>query len=216
MSGTEHETEHDHHHHHGCGCEDEQAEIDEERWQNVKLLCCDVDGVLTEGGLCFDEEGRLLQTFFVRDGFGLVAARQAGLLVAWISGRASKVAEKRFLALGLDPDLCILDCDDKAAAILDLQKRYNVTINETCFIGDDIPDLAAFSVCGLKVAVADASDILAQRADVITENWGGRGAVREVIDVILQAQGYWEKNLHMYENAKQGTIDHAASDQLQR
>ncbi len=215
MSGTEHETEHDHHHHHGCGCE-EQAEIDEARWQNIKMLCCDVDGVLTEGGLCFDEDGRLLQTFFVRDGFGLVAARQAGLLVAWVSGRASKVAEKRFLSLGLDPDLCILDCDDKAAAILDLQKRYGVTAEETCFIGDDIPDLAAFSVCGLNVAVADASDILAERADFVTENWGGRGAVREVIDAILQAQGYWEKNLHMYENATQGTIDHAASDQLQR
>lgn len=200
----------------GCGCELEKPEIPESRWQNVKMLCCDIDGVLTDGSLCFDEDGRLLQTFFVRDGFGLVAARRAGIHVAWVSGRPSLVAEKRFLSLGLDPELCILDCDDKAAAILDLQKRYGVTAEETCFIGDDIPDLAAYSVCGLKVAVADASYVLAERADYITENWGGRGAVREVIDLILQAQGYWEKNLHMFENATQGTIDHEASDQLQR
>lgn len=200
----------------GCGCELEKPEIAESRWQNVKMLCCDIDGVLTDGSLCFDEDGRLLQTFFVRDGFGLVAARRAGIHVAWVSGRPSKVAEKRFLSLGLDPELCILDCDDKAAAILELQKRYGVTAEETCFIGDDIPDLAAYSVCGLKVAVADASYVLAERADYITENWGGRGAVREVIDLILQAQGYWEKNLDMFENATQGTIDHEASDQLQR
>lgn len=186
------------------------------RWAAIKLLCCDVDGVLTDGSLCFDEEGRLLQTFFVRDGFALVAARRAGLLVAWVSGRPSKVAQKRFEELGLSPALCLLDCDDKAAAIRNLQKEYELTPDECCFIGDDIPDLAAYSVCGLKVAVADASGVLLDRADYVTRARGGRGAVREVIEHILTAQDYWDRMIGMFAQADKGTVDRAASDDMQR
>ena len=193
-----------------------RGEITEARWAGIKLLCCDVDGVLTDGSLTFDEQGKLLQTFFVRDGFALVAGRRAGLLIAWVSGRASEVAQKRFLELGLNPELCILDCDDKAAAILDLQSRFDLKPEQCCFIGDDIPDLAAYSVCDLKVAVADAAGILASRADYITRARGGRGAVREVIDHILQAQGYWDLMLDMFANADEGTIDPEVSDSLQK
>jgi 3-deoxy-D-manno-octulosonate 8-phosphate phosphatase (KDO 8-P phosphatase) len=191
-------------------------EVPTARWAAIKLLCCDVDGVLTDGSLCFDEDGSLLQTFFVRDGFGLVAARRAGVLVAWVSGRASEVARKRFAELGLNPELCLLDCEDKAAAILELQERFALKPDECCFIGDDIPDLAAYSVCGLKVAVADATSVLARRADYITRTRGGRGAVREVIDHILQAQGYWDTMLDMFSNADEGTVDRVASDDMQR
>lgn len=194
----------------------DQSSVSSERWAAIKMLCCDVDGVLTDGSLCFDEDGRLLQTFFVRDGFGLVAARRAGVLVAWVSGRASEVARKRFAELGLNPELCLLDCDDKAAAIRDLQQRFNVKPEECCFIGDDIPDLAAYSVCGLKVAVADAIPAIARRADYITRARGGRGAVREVIDHILQAQGYWDTMLEMFSKADEGTVDRVASDELQK
>ena len=193
-----------------------RGEITEARWAGVKLLCCDVDGVLTDGSLTFDEQGKLLQTFFVRDGFALVAARRAGVLIAWVSGRASEVAQKRFLELGLNPELCILDCDDKAAAIRNLQKRFDLKPEQCCFIGDDIPDLAAYSVCGLKVAVADAAGVLASRADYVTRARGGRGAVREVIDHILQGQGYWDLMLDMFANADAGTIDREVSDQLQK
>jgi 3-deoxy-D-manno-octulosonate 8-phosphate phosphatase (KDO 8-P phosphatase) len=193
-----------------------RREVPAARWAAVKLLCCDVDGVLTDGGLTFDEHGQLLQTFFVRDGFGLVAGRRAGLLIAWVSGRASNVAQKRFEELGLSPSLCLLDCDDKAAAIKKLQKEYELEPNQCCFIGDDVPDLAAYSVCGLKVAVADAVPVVAGRADYITRARGGRGAVREVIDHILQAQGYWDMMLDMFSNADEGTIDSEASDDMQR
>lgn len=186
------------------------------RWANVKLLCCDVDGVLTDGSLSFDEDGRQLQTFFVRDGFGLVAARRAGVLVAWVSGRASEVARRRFVGLGLNPELCILDCDDKAQAILKIQKKFDIAPEQTCFIGDDIPDLAAYSVCGLKVAVADAAPVLAARADYVTRARGGRGAVREIIDKMLQAQGYWDLMLDMFANADTGSVDQEVSEELQR
>src|SRR5688500_19825392 len=90
-----------------------RRDVPQARWADIKLLACDVDGVLTDGSLTFDESGSLLQTFFVRDGFGLVAARRAGLIIAWISGRESAVAQKRFEELNLNH--CVLGCDDKAA-----------------------------------------------------------------------------------------------------
>ena len=170
-------------------------------WASIALLACDVDGVLTDGSLTFDEEGRLLQTFYVRDGFGLVAARRAGIKIAWISGRPSKVAQKRFEELGLD--FCLLACDDKAAALLDLQIQLGLTRDQCCFIGDDIPDLSAFGVCGLRVAVADAEPIILSRADYITSARGGRGAVREIIDLMLVARGYYDSMIDIFERPDQ-------------
>jgi 3-deoxy-D-manno-octulosonate 8-phosphate phosphatase (KDO 8-P phosphatase) len=177
--------------------ENRRAEIASERWGRIRLLGCDIDGVLTDGSLTFDEAGRLLQTFNVRDGFGLVAARRAGIKVAWISGRPSLVAQKRFEELGLD--FCLLACSDKAAALLQLQEEHGITRDECCFIGDDIPDLPAFSVCGLKVAVADAEPVVTARADYITRARGGHGAVREIIDLMLAARGYLDKMLEMFD-----------------
>ncbi len=176
-----------------------RREVDAPRWAAIQLLCCDIDGVLTDGSLTFDENGALIQTFYVRDGFALVAARRAGIKVAWISGRPSKVAQKRFDELGLDH--CILACDDKARAIQGLQKLHNLSPDQCCFIGDDIPDLSAFTVCGLRVAVADAEPVLISRAHYITRARGGRGAVREIIDQMLAARGYWDLMLDMFENA---------------
>lgn len=175
-----------------------RREVSLERWGQIQLLCCDVDGVLTDGSLAFDEEGKLIQTFNVRDGFALVAARRAGIKVAWVSGRPSKPAERRFKELGLD--YCLLACADKPAAIVDLQKQLNLSPENCCFIGDDIPDLSAFTVCGLKVAVADAEPIVISRADYVTRARGGRGAVREIIDMMLNGRGYWDSMIDMFEN----------------
>ena len=186
-----------------------RRELPLERWGQVQLLCCDVDGVLTDGSLSFDENVSLIQTFYVRDGFALVAARRAGIKVAWISGRPSKVAQKRFEELGLD--FCLLACEDKAAAILELQSKLGLSPDACCFIGDDIPDLAAFTVCGLRVAVADAEPVVMSRADYVTRARGGRGAVREIIDLMLTGRGYWDLMLDMFENA-----DKPAPENLQR
>jgi 3-deoxy-D-manno-octulosonate 8-phosphate phosphatase (KDO 8-P phosphatase) len=177
------------------------APIESHRWGGIQLLCCDIDGVLTDGSLSFDENGSQIQTFYVRDGFALVAARRAGIKIAWISGRPSKVAQHRFNELGLDH--CLLNCDDKAAAILELQAQYGFSAEQCCFIGDDIPDLAAFTVCGLRVAVADAEPILISRSDYVTRARGGRGAVREIIDLMLEGRGYWDLMLDMFENSDQ-------------
>lgn len=163
----------------------------EERWAKIKLLAIDVDGTLTDGSLCFDENGALLQTFHARDGFALVAARKAGIIIAWISGRASKVAQKRFEELQLHH--CLLKCADKAVAMRDLQVEHGFSRDECCFIGDDLPDLPAFRECGINVAVADSVIEVLQRADWITRERGGRGAVREVVEQILNARGEWTK-----------------------
>jgi len=167
-------------------------------WRDVEMLALDVDGVLTDGGLTFDGDGALYQRFHVRDGFGLVSARKAGLIVAWISGRESAVARKRFAELKLDPAYCILNCPDKAAALREIQRKNNLKPHQCCFIGDDIPDLAAFSVCGVRVAVADASQDLKKQATFITQNKGGHGAVREVVENIMREKGMWNQVISMF------------------
>lgn len=160
------------------------------------MIGLDVDGTLTDGSLTFDAEGRLYQTFNVRDGFGLVAARRSGLIVAWISGRGSLVAQKRFEELG--GHHCILACADKSAALRDLKAQHGLAREECCFVGDDLPDLPAWAECGLRVAVADAEPILIERADYVTQARGGQGAAREVIELILAAQGHWDTLLESF------------------
>lgn len=160
-----------------------------ERWAALKLLAFDVDGTLTDGSLTFDADGKLYQTFNVRDGFALVAARRAGLQIAWISGRPSAVAQRRFDELQLHH--CLLACADKARAIRDLRATLGLSPDECCFVGDDLPDLPAFRECGVRVAVADAVSEVIEHADYVTQAPGGRGAVREVIEEVLVAQGHW-------------------------
>ena len=167
-----------------------------EAWARVRLLGLDVDGTLTDGSLTFDGEGRLYQTFNVRDGFGLVAARRSGLILAWISGRPSLVAKQRFEELG--GHHCILACSDKSAALRELQQQHSLAPQECCFVGDDLPDLPAWAECGLRVAVADAEPIMIERADYVTQARGGRGAAREVIELILAAQGHWDALLESF------------------
>lgn len=183
-------------------------------WAAIKLLAIDVDGVLTDGGLTFNEEGHLWQTFHVRDGFALVTAKRAGLKIAWISGRASPTVQKRFEELGLD--FCLLACADKFSAIRGLQAQLEVTPDECCFIGDDFPDLPAFAACGLNVAVADAVPEVIERADYHTQAMGGRGAVREVIEHILKAQGHWALLLAQFTQGENDGANHAAPENLQR
>ena len=184
------------------------------RWAAIKLLAIDVDGVLTDGGLTFNEDGQLWQTFYVRDGFALVAAKRVGLKIAWVSGRPSPTAQKRFEELGLD--FCMLANGDKFAAMRQLQAEIDVLPGECCFIGDDLPDLPAFSACGLNVAVADAVPEVIERADYVTHALGGRGAVREVIEHILKAQGHWKNLVAQFTRDEFDSFSDEAPENLQR
>lgn len=155
----------------------------------IRLLLMDCDGVLSDGGLYYTQQGATLLRFDIKDGLGLVLARRAGLHVGVITGRPLTVLQSRLDDLGISHVLG--SCPDKAQGVRELCARLAVRKDETLFIGDDLPDLAAFSEVGLKVAVADAALEVRKAADWVTAHAGGRGAVREVCTAVLVAQGNW-------------------------
>ena len=161
------------------------AEI-RDRARGIRLLVLDVDGVLTDGRIYMGAAGESMKVFHVRDGAGVVAAVRAGIAVAIISGRKSVAVERRAAELGI----CHVrqGIEDKAAALAELQRELGVTAAETACVGDDTPDLPMLAGAGLAVAVADAHPALAARVHWTTGAAGGRGAVREVCDLLVSAR----------------------------
>lgn len=165
----------------------------------VKLLIVDVDGVLTDGSIVLDNAGNEYKSFYVRDGHGIKMLIRAGVRVAIITGRESKVVERRAKELGITD--VVQKCRDKKAAYLKLLKRYSLTGKETACIGDDIVDIPIMISAGLPAAPADADEETKKAALIVTVNRGGRGAVREITDFILKAKGLWENMLNEYYKA---------------
>ena len=159
-------------------------------WGNIDGLVMDCDGVLTAGGLIYDPGGGRQLVFDAKDGFGLALACRRGLRAAVLSGRPTDIAEARLRELGVSAFLG--GCRDKAAGMAEICARLEVAPSRCAFIGDDLPDLPAFGVAGLAVAVADASREALAQADVICSRPGGHGAVREVCEAWLQARGIWQ------------------------
>lgn len=159
----------------------------EQRLAGVRLLITDVDGVLTDGGLFYDAQGECLKRFHVRDGLGMRLLEESGVRVAVLSGRDSAVLRKRVADLGVT--LYQFGVKDKAAACAALMKEAGVTAGQTACIGDDSIDLPAFAACGLSFAVADAPPYVQRQATGVLKLGGGQGALRELADAILQAQG---------------------------
>lgn len=157
--------------------------------QDIKLIAMDVDGVLTQGEITYTSSGDEIKSFCIKDGPALKAARLAGLHVAVITGRKSAALERRIKELGIEN--LDMACRDKGASILDLLGRLGLRREEAAFIGDDLIDIPAFRKCGYRIAVGDACEDLKAEADFVTEAFGGRGAVREAIEMILKAQGKW-------------------------
>ena len=164
--------------------------------QDVKLLVLDIDGTLTDGTLRYHDDGTHTKAFHVADGLGIVLAQGAGLQVAVISGRASRAVETRMAELKVTE--VIQNCGDKASALLGLLKKYDLKASEAAFVGDDINDLPAFEVAGVKIAVADASEFLKAKADWVTPRVGGHGAVRDAVEEILRRQGRLEAAVAAY------------------
>ncbi|WP_284336509.1 3-deoxy-manno-octulosonate cytidylyltransferase [Comamonas sp. NoAH] len=153
----------------------------------VRLLITDVDGVLTDGGLFYDATGECMKRFHVRDGLGMKLLEESGVRVAVLSGRDSATLRKRVDDLGLS--LCMFGVKDKAAACRDLMAQAGVTAAQTACIGDDSIDLPAFQACGLSFAVPDAPAYVRSAASGVLQTAGGQGALRELADAILAAQG---------------------------
>lgn len=161
--------------------------------KKIKLLICDVDGVLTDGKIIYDSKGTELKNFNVQDGLGLVLLKKLGFQTAIISARESKVV--KFRADDLKIDYVYVGVHPKVNAYVQLTKKLKINDNAVCFIGDDLPDLGVLKRVGLAVAVANATDDVKKVAHYTTKRCGGEGAVREVIDLILKAQGFWSEIL---------------------
>lgn len=158
--------------------------------ENIKLLVLDVDGVLTDGTLIVNPDGRESKLFNVYDGHGIRMWRRAGLKVAFLSGRKSEPTQLR--AEQLEVDQCLENCTHKLPALQKLLEDLKLQPAEAAFIGDDLPDIPAMRYAGLAVAVANAVDEVKEYADFITKRSGGSGAVREVIEYILKKTGKWD------------------------
>ena len=167
-----------------------------ERARSVRVLAMDVDGVLTRGDVVYSDAGTETKVFNIRDGLGISLAHNGGLVTAIVSGRTSAAVEKRARELGVG--YLYQGCRDKAAGMRQLCAESGVCREETAFIGDDLNDIPAFAECGWKIAVSSASEDLKARADHVTELPGGHGAVREVIELILKAQGKWTSAVEQY------------------
>jgi 3-deoxy-D-manno-octulosonate 8-phosphate phosphatase (KDO 8-P phosphatase) len=157
----------------------------------IKALFFDVDGVLTDGRIYMDDEGRESKVFDTKDGHGIKMAIAAGLHVAWLSGRVSKATEQRALELGVAD--CRQGVADKAKVYVELCRRWGVARRETAALGDDEPDVPLLTVAGFSACPADAAPPARKAAQVVLKSAGGRGAVREFIEHILRYNKLVEK-----------------------
>jgi 3-deoxy-D-manno-octulosonate 8-phosphate phosphatase (KDO 8-P phosphatase) len=165
--------------------------------RQVKLLILDVDGVLTDGRIVMDDAGMESKQFDVRDGHGLKMLMRFGIGVVLLTGRRSRVVEHRAADLGItEVHQGILN---KAEAFAEILKRRDIAPKETACVGDDVVDIPLLRRAGFSVAVADAVPEARKIADYVTQHEGGRGAVREVCEVILKAQNHWKDVAVRYE-----------------
>ncbi len=162
----------------------------------LKLIAFDVDGVLTNGSLILGEQGDEYKIFNAHDGLGLVMLRKAGVDIAVISARSSPIVEERMSALGIH--YVYQGQSNKLVTLTELMEKLEIEKNEVAFVGDDLVDLKAMSLAGLAVTVPAAPDLVKERADWVTSKEGGKGAVREVCELVLEAQGKLESAYQVY------------------
>jgi 3-deoxy-D-manno-octulosonate 8-phosphate phosphatase (KDO 8-P phosphatase) len=167
------------------------------RLSRIKLFLCDVDGVLTDGSIFIGGE-REFKRFNIRDGLGLVVARRAGLKVGWVSARPSLATKMRAEELKIDFLVQQGDNISKTGAIEQLLAEQKLNWSDVCFVGDDIIDLGPLTRAGFAVAVGDGVAEAKAAAHYVTKNFGGRGAVREAVELILRSQKKWQPFVEKY------------------
>lgn len=165
--------------------------------QAIELILSDVDGVLTNGSIVFDNEGIETKRFHIRDGLGIKLWQRAGGRFGLVTGRSSHIVNVRATELGIN--IVRQGTEQKAIALQEIAAELQLSPEQICYIGDDLPDLAAVKLAGLGVAVADACQELRQAAGYVTTLPGGQGAVRETIELILKSQQRWEDLLQQYD-----------------
>jgi YrbI family 3-deoxy-D-manno-octulosonate 8-phosphate phosphatase len=160
------------------------------------LILSDVDGVLTDGGIVLDNQGIESKRFCIRDGQGIRLWQKAGYRFGLISLRSSQIVKMRADELGIE--IIRQGTADKLAAVRQILAELRLKPPQTCYLGDDLPDLSAVRAVGLGVAVADACSELRQAAHYVTTAGGGAGAVRETVELILKAQRRWDDVIQHY------------------
>ncbi|MEK9825497.1 MAG: HAD family hydrolase [Methylotenera sp.] len=167
-----------------------------QRLQKIKLLILDVDGVMTDGGLTIGDDGQEYKTFHSHDGLGMKLLKATGVSLAIITGRTSNVVKKRAESTGVAH--FYQGVEDKLQAFRDLVKSSGLQPDQCPFMGDDVVDLPPMLQCGLAIAVPDSPALLLKHAHYVTYKQGGRGAVREVCELIMQAQGTFEAQMAQF------------------
>jgi 3-deoxy-D-manno-octulosonate 8-phosphate phosphatase (KDO 8-P phosphatase) len=169
----------------------------EERCQRVELVLSDVDGVLTDGGVIFDNQGIEVKKFHIRDGLGIKLWQRAGFEFGIVTARSSHIVKVRAAELGIG--IIRQGFEEKLPILREIIAQRGISPQEVCFIGDDLTDLAAIQLVGLGVAVADAAPEVRAAADHVTRLGGGHGAVRETIEFILKAKNRWVDLIRKYQ-----------------
>ena len=152
----------------------------------LKAIALDVDGVLTDGGVWWGPDGAEWKRFSFADIMGVSLARKAGLVVTLISGEDSPLVDRFATKMNLGD--ITKGCKDKATALRGFAERQGLALDEICFMGDDVNDLAAMELAGLSAAPGNARRAVRAKADVVTQAFGGNGAVREMVDLVLAGE----------------------------
>ncbi len=166
--------------------------------KSIKLIAMDIDGVLTGGEIIVLDSGKELKIWNVKDGFGFHLAKLSGadIKIAWITGGKSEQVENRSKMLEID--FLYQNCFKKKDALTEIASKLDLKPEETLFIGDDLLDVPAFRFAGLSICPADAPEEVKKEVDYISEIPGGKGVVREVVELVLKSRGLWDKATERY------------------
>ncbi len=167
-----------------------------QRAQKIKLVLFDVDGVLTDGSLFFGDDGQEYKAFYSRDGLGIKLLQRTGVEVGVITARQSQLVVHRMKNLGIEH--FYQGRLDKTIAFKEILEKLNLTPQQTAYAGDDVIDLPVMTQVGLAVAVQDAHPFVKKHAHWITEHNGGRGAARDLCELIMEAQGSHKEQLNSF------------------
>jgi YrbI family 3-deoxy-D-manno-octulosonate 8-phosphate phosphatase len=167
-----------------------------DRCRQIEFILSDVDGVLTDGGIMYDNQGIEHKQFHIRDGLGIKLWQRAGFKFGVLTARTSHIVKLRASELGID--IVRQGFEQKLPAAREVLKQLGIRAEQCAYIGDDLTDLPCIRNLGLGVAVSDAVEEVRAAAGHITVLPGGRGAVRELIELILKAKGRWEETIQTY------------------
>jgi 3-deoxy-D-manno-octulosonate 8-phosphate phosphatase (KDO 8-P phosphatase) len=167
-----------------------------EKAKKIKFLILDVDGVLTDNRLYYSDDGNEMKTFYTRDGHGMVLLQKSGVPIGIITGRKSKLLERRCQDLKIEH--LYQGVPDKLPSFMDLMYKLDIDLDEVAYVGDDILDLPILMRVGLSVTPADGDPEVKPRVDYVSPHIGGKGVVREVCEIIMRSQDTWQQHMDFY------------------